>query len=151
MRLAEPAQVLLAKARLRLKTQTLAQLRVIAPLRMGVQRQVVCEQVNVMGQQQSQALTQPAGHPPVVAAPEQTMVHKNRIGILSNGCLDQRQAGGDARHQFAHRAPPLHLQAIGPIVFEALGLQHGVKSRKQGKVFGHGLAHRVGSRAAGAL
>ena len=74
------------------------------------------------------------------------MVHKNCIRVLRNGGLDQRQTGGDPRHQFAHRAAPLHLQAVRSIVFEALGLQHGIESRKQRKVVGHGLDHRVVSR-----
>ena len=97
--------------------------------------------MEVMRQQHGQALAQPAGDPPVVAAPEQAMVYQYGICVLRNGGLDQGQAGGNARYQLAHWAPPLHLQAVGPIVFETLGLQHGVKRRKQAKVVGHGLVH----------
>ena len=51
-RLAQPTQLLLAKARLRRQTQAQAELGVIAPVFMGVQRQVVGQQVDIVRQQQ---------------------------------------------------------------------------------------------------
>ena len=128
---ADKAQILLAKPGGGLQTQLHGQLRIVAQLGVGIQRQVVGEQVDVVGQQQRQALLHPAGDPAVPAAPEQAVVHKNRIGLRRNGRLDERAAGRDAGDDFANLRPPLDLQAIGAVVLEALGLQQRVKGLQQ--------------------
>ena len=89
-------QLLLTKVALGHQTQLHTQLGVVAPLRVRVQRQMVGKQVDVVGQQQLQALLHPARHSAALPAPEQAVVHKNRIGVCRNGGFDQRAAGCDA-------------------------------------------------------
>ena len=52
-------------------------------LGMRIERQVVGEQVDAVRQQQRQARLQPAGQAPVLAAPEQAVVHQDRVGAAS--------------------------------------------------------------------
>ena len=98
---------------------------------MGIQRQVVGQQIDVMGQQQSQALLHPARDPTILPAPKQAVMNQNRIGTPTHGGLDQGQAGGHPRDDFLDLGPPLDLKAVGPVVPEALGLKHLVKPSEQ--------------------
>ena len=125
--LSQPAELLLAKAHLPHQPEALAELRVVAPKFVGVQRQVVGKKVDIVRQQQRQALAHPAGHAAVVAAPKQTVVHQDRISVLGHSGLNQGQTGGHTAHQLAHRAPTLNLQAVGAVIFKARGLQHRVQ------------------------
>jgi len=121
------AQVLLAKARIRCQAEHPAELGVVAPLSMGVQRQVVGKQVDVMRQQQLQPLLEPAGHAAVLSAPEQAVVHEDGIGLRGDGRFDQRAAGAHAADDACNLGPAFDLQAVGAVVLEALGLQQAVK------------------------
>ena len=121
------AQVLLAKPRIGGKPQHPAQLRVVAQFGMGIERQVVRKQVDVVCQQQLQPLLHPARDAAVLPAPEQAVVHKDGVGLRCNGRLDQRTAGGHAAHHAPDLGLALDLQAVGAVVLEALGLQQAVK------------------------
>ena len=98
---------------------------------MRVQRQVVGIQVDVVVQQQSQALLQPSGHRAVLTAPEQAVVNKDRVRLGRHSRLDQRQTSRHARDDLADFCLALNLQAVGTIVFEALGLQERIESAQQ--------------------
>ena len=95
---------------------------------MRIQRQVVREQVDVVREQQRQALLQPAGHPAVLAAPEQPVVHEHGVGPRRDRRLDQRAAGGHAGNDAPDRRPALDLQAVGSVILEPLGLEQVVES-----------------------
>ena len=135
---AQKTQVLLAEAGLRPQTQLQAQLRVIAQFRVRVQRQMVGKQVDVVRQQQSQALLQPADDTPVLTAPEQAMVNKNRVGPRRNGSFNQGPAGGHPGDDFSHAGCALHLQTVGAVVTKTLGLEQGVKGLQELGAIGHG-------------
>jgi acetyl/propionyl-CoA carboxylase alpha subunit len=107
--------------------RALAELRVVTPEFVRIQGQVVGKKVDIVRQQQRQALAHPAGHAAVVAAPKQTVVHQDRISVLGHSGLNQGQTGGHTAHQLAHRAPTLNLQAVGAVIFKARGLQHRVQ------------------------
>ncbi|MNT12775.1 hypothetical protein D3C72_1477180 [compost metagenome] len=124
-------QILLAKPCVGHQPQHAAQLGVVAPFGVGIQRQVVGIQVDVVRQQQLQALLHPARHTAVLPTPEQAVVHKNGISAGGNGCLDQRTAGGHATHDARDLGLAFNLQAVGAIVLEALGLQQAVKSLQE--------------------
>lgn len=124
-------QILLAKTCVGHPTQHAAQLDVVAPFGVGIQRQVVGIQVDVVRQQQLQALLHPARDAAVLPAPEQAVVHKNGISAGGNGCLNQRTAGGHATDDARDLGLAFDLQAIGAIVLEALGLQQAVKSLQE--------------------
>jgi hypothetical protein len=85
-------------------------------------------QVNAIRQQQTQPLTHPARDAPILAAPEQAMVHHDGVGLGLNGRFDQGAAGRHAADQQSHWAIAFDLQAIGAIVAEFFRLQQGIKS-----------------------
>jgi hypothetical protein len=97
-----------------LGAEPLAQLRVVAQLRVRIERQVVGEQVDVVRQQQGQALLHPAGDAPVLAAPEQAVVHEDGVGAGGDGRLDQRAAGGHAGDDAPDLGRPSTCRPLGP-------------------------------------
>ena len=113
------------------KAELKPELGIVAQLGVRIQRQVIGEQIEVVGQQQSQALLQPARHATVLAAPEQSVVDKNRICLRRHSRFNQREAGRHARDDFAHLAFAFDLQAVGPVVLETLGLQKLIKFTEQ--------------------
>ena len=92
---------------------------------------MISVQVDIVRQQQGQALLHPAGDAAVLTAPKQTMVHKHSIRPASHSRLDQRQAGRHARDNALNPLTTFDLQAIGAEILETLGLQQGVKSAQQ--------------------
>ena len=132
-------QILLTKPPLCVQTQHTRQLGVVAQFRMGVQWQVVGKEVDAVGQQQTQPLTHPARDTPVLAAPKQTVVHHNGIGICSNGRFNQCPAGGHAADQQLDVTVAFHLQAIGAVISEFFWLKQSVKGLAQNFGVGHWL------------
>ena len=120
---ANQAQLLLAKTAIGHHPQALAQLRVVAQGGVGIQRQVVGDQVDIVRQQKAQALFEPARHAPIHAAPKQAVVNEDGIGPVGNGRFNQGPAGRHTGHDVAHLRLALHLQAIGAVVFKTLRLQ----------------------------
>ena len=62
---------------------------------MGVQWQVIGQQIDIVLQQQSQSCFQPSRHRTRLVAPKQTMVNQQSVGTGVNGRLDQGQTGRD--------------------------------------------------------
>ena len=139
---AQEADLLLAEAAgrtgVRDQAQAQPELRVVAELGMRIQRQVVGEKVDVVAQQQAEPLLHPAGDAAVLAAPEQAVVHEDGIGLGMDGGLDQRAARGHAGDDLAHRGAAFDLQAVGPVVLEALGGEQQVERMEE---FVAGRAH----------
>ena len=50
-------------------------------IRMGIQRQVIGQQIDVMSKQQTQTLAQPPCHTAIVPPPEQSMVHQDFVSV----------------------------------------------------------------------
>ena len=119
------------------QAQLRTELRVVTQLRMRVQRQVVGKKIDLVLQQAGHALAHPAGDASVLPAPEQAVVHKNRVCAFGYCGVDQSQTGGDTGDDVAHLAAPLHLQAVGPIVFEPRRLQQFIESSTQFLAGGH--------------
>ena len=96
----QKAKVLFAKAPgaavKRGQAQNLPQLGVIAQTGVGIQWQMVGVQIDVMRQQQSQALLHPAGYAAVLATPKQPMVNKYGISLGFDCRFYQGTAGGNA-------------------------------------------------------
>ena len=97
-------------------TQAVSKLSVVAQPGMRVQRQVIGQQVDVVGQQPGQALLHPACHSPILTAPEKAVVHQDGIGTGSDRCINQGQTGGHAGNQATYLCLALHLQTIGSVV-----------------------------------
>lgn len=134
---AHESQILLTESPLDLQTQHTGQLGVVAQFRMGIEWQVVSEQVDAVGQQQTQPLPHPAGDAPVLAPPEQAVVHKNGIGIGFNRGFDQGPAGRDATDQQCHVTVTFDLQAIGAVIAELVRLEQVIKGLTQDFGVGH--------------
>ena len=100
----------------RLQAQHPGQLRVVAQIGVGIQRQVVGQQVDVVGDQGFDALVHPAGDATILPAPEQAVVNQQRIGTGGNRRLNQCQTGRDSGDQMGHTGAALHLQAVGAVV-----------------------------------
>jgi hypothetical protein len=140
VRLPNQPRFLIAKSPGGSQTQALAQLGVIAPLGMSIQRQVVGEEIDVVCNSKRQALAHPARHPPIMAAPKQAMVYHDGVGPVCDGGLDQGQTGRHTRYDSAHRiSAPLHLQAVGAIVLELRGLEQGIQRAKKFLSVSHGV------------
>ncbi len=92
---------------------------------------MVGQQINVMRQQTLHTLLHPAGDTPVVPTPKQPVVHQDRIRPGFDGRVDQGQTGRDPRDDSPDVLAPLHLQAIGAVVFELFGLQQRVARLQQ--------------------
>ena len=143
LRRAQKSEVLLAETARRTvhrhKSEHAAKLRVVAQLGVGIQRQVVGDEIDVVLEQQGQALPHPARDRAILTAPEQPVVHKDRVGPHGDRRLHKRKTGSDAGHDPQDLRAPLHLQPVGPVVPEALGLQQAVQVVKQLLSGGHAL------------
>ena len=120
---ADETQRLLAETCIGDQAQTLPELGVVAEFGMRVQRQVVGIEIDAGIHQAPHARAQPARQPPVLAAPEQAVVHQQGVSAGGDGGIDESQAGGDARDDAAHLGPTLDLQTVRPIILESLWLQ----------------------------
>jgi hypothetical protein len=128
------------RAGVRHQAQLEAELRVVAEFRMRIERQVIGEQAYVVAEQEAEPLLHPAGHAPVLAAPEQAVVHEDRIGLGKDRSLDQRAARGHARDDLAHRGAAFDLQAVRAVVLEALGREQEIERMQE---FVAGRTHRA--------
>jgi|APEBP8051073302_1049394.scaffolds.fasta_scaffold00138_11 serine protease DegQ len=134
-----PADVLLAEAAFGQPTEAPAKLRVVAELRMAVERQVIGDQVDVIVKQGAQAGSAQAGDATVFAAPEPAVMDQDGVGGTRDGDVEQRLAGGDAGDQGPDLRPSFHLQSVWAIIPEAPCVQDLVQVACQFLAF-HSLA-----------
>ena len=87
----DPANVVLAEACIGDPAHLRADLRVIAELGMVVERQMVGEQVQVIGQQQFQAPVFAAGNLRRLVAPEVAVMDQHGVGTPVERSLQKRQ------------------------------------------------------------
>ena len=113
------ADLLLAEMQRRRQAEPAPQLCVVAQFGMRIKRQVVGQQVDLVREQQSKAAPTRTDHPHVVALPEKSMVHQNRIGAGRDCGLDQRQARGHTRDQAQNLSLSFHLHAVWAIIAKA--------------------------------
>lgn len=127
----QPAQVLIAEAGLRLPAAGLGPLGVVAQFRMGVQGQVIGEEVDIPAQQGRQALFAKAGDPAILAPPEPAVVHQHPVRLLGHRRIQQGLAGGHPADQTAYGFPAFHLQAVWAIILETAGFQKLIQIGRQ--------------------
>ena len=75
--------------------------------------------------------------------PQQPVVYEHQAGAELECPLEQLAVRRDPGGHRLHLVATGHLQAVGPVVLEALGLQEGVEVLEDGLDRGHG---RVGGR-----
>ena len=119
--------ILLARPALFDEAQQCAQLRVVAQFKVGVERQVIGVEADVMLEQQADAAAACAGDAPVLAFPEIAVVHQQRIGAGGDGRLDQRLAGGDPGDEAGNACAAFHLQPVWAIIVEAWNLEQRIE------------------------
>src|SRR5262249_13188983 len=79
------------------------------------------------------------------AAPEDAVVHDDRVGLAAHGLLDERERGRDPRHDPAHLGAALDLQPVRAGVLEERDLEQLVEMPDE-LVAGNGLhSSSVGS------
>jgi hypothetical protein len=93
------------------------------PLGVRIQRQVVGKKIDVVRQQQLQALLHPARDPAILATPEQAVVHENGVGRAAMAASISALLAVTPLTTRRSAFLALHLQAIGAVVFETFGLQ----------------------------
>ena len=124
----EKTQTLFAEERICFEPESQTQLGIVSEFRVGIQRQVVGVQIDIVRKQQGEPLFHPSGNATILPAPEQPVMNKNRVGPGLDRGLDQSKAGRHSRNDLAHIAASLDLQAIGSIVPKFLRKQQGIES-----------------------
>lgn len=117
------------------------QLRVIAQLGMGIQRQVPAVEIDIIGQQGFQA---PALHTADhwrFVFPEIAVMDNHRIRLKTNGLIQQRLAGRHSGDDLVHRVAPFHLQTVRGEVTDGCTIELVVYQLFQFAIF-----HRHSSR-----
>ena len=116
---AVPGDILLAEAALCDPAEALRQLCVVAEPGMGIERQVIGEEVDVVGEQGADAATAETGDATILAFPEPAVMNEDRISAACNRGFEQRLAGGDAGDDAADLGASFHLQTVWAIIPEA--------------------------------
>ena len=121
--LAVAGDILFAEASLFHEPKLLAELRIVAELGVGIQRQMVGQQADIVLQQMCNAALLDADDRRVFVAPEIAVMHQNGIRAPRGSGIQQalrgRYAGGDTEHLcFA-----FHLHSIRAIITKTVNLQ----------------------------
>jgi hypothetical protein len=104
---------------------------------MGIQGQVVGQQIDIVRQQGGQAFFHPTGDAATLVAPKQTMVDQQGMGLGVNGIVNEGQTCAHTTHQATNLQRPFDLQSIGTIVLEPLGRQKPIDVGDQGLTLDH--------------
>jgi hypothetical protein len=112
-------------------TERVGQQGVVADLRVGVERQVVGGQRDVVEEQGAQALRQPRREPQRRELPEQPVVDEHELRALLDRPPDQLELGRDARHDALHGPRAGHLEAVRAHVVEGRRVQQLVEIADQ--------------------
>ncbi len=85
---------------------------------MHVERQVVGEQADVVGEQGAQAPTPETGHAAVLALPEQAVMHEDGVMPAGDRQVEQGLAGGHPAQHAQDLGASFHLQAVWAIILQ---------------------------------
>lgn len=98
------------------KAKHVAKLGIVAKFRVGIQRQVVGQQTDVVLQQMGDATLFDAGDGGVFVAPEVAVMNENGVRAPCRGGFQHGLRGGDTGGDAPHFGPPFDLYAIRAIV-----------------------------------
>ncbi|CFP59723.1 Uncharacterised protein [Bordetella pertussis] len=96
-------------------------------MRVGIQRQVIGQQVQFVAQRQRQAGAARAEHAAVLVAPEPAVVHQHRVGAALDRRAQKRLGGRHAGDNVRDLGLAFDLQPVGTIVLESRRLQRAVQ------------------------
>ena len=119
-------------------TEQAAETGIVAQLRVGIQWQMVGNQIDTGFEQGSDPALTDAGNDRRLTLPEPAVMHEQRIGLGRGRGLDQRQAGGHTGDQAFDARPSLDLQAIGRVVTKRRSIQQIVTISDQVAGLYHG-------------
>ena len=89
---------------------------------MRIERQVIGQQADVVGEQGFQPLAADAGDAAILALPEVAVMDENGIGSARDCGVEQRLAGGHAGNDTPYLGASFHLQPVWAIIAEVRGL-----------------------------
>ena len=124
---AEETDILIGEASAHRPIHEPRQLGIVAEVGMGIERQVIGEQVDIARQQRRQPRLANSRYAPVLTAPEIAVVHDDGIGIARHRRVKQSLTGRDAGDDAANLAPPFHLQTVWAIIAVSIHLQQFVE------------------------
>jgi hypothetical protein len=136
--LAQPSQILLAKSAICPQAKSKSQLRIIAKLFVRIERQVIGEKVDIVGQQQGQPSLHPAGDTTILTAPKKTVMNKYRVCLSCNRGFDQKLRRRNARQHQGNLGTALDLQPVRRNVPKPLRLKQIIEMFKQSLALHHG-------------
>ncbi len=119
----DPALVGRVQVSLGPETKFQSELGIVTELRMGIQRQVIAKQTDVILQQQLQTFFANAGHGRILATPEVAVMNKNGICPLFHRGIYQRLACRHPCHQCRNGITSLHLQTVWTIIAKFIRFQ----------------------------
>ena len=123
------AQVLLAETPGYAPPELARQRDVVADLGMRVERQVICEEVDVVLDKKRDAPPPDAGQPRVFAAPEVTVMDEKRVGTSGDGLFDQCERRSDAGDDGFNGTAAFHLQPVWAIISKSSDFQDTDRDR----------------------
>ncbi len=141
--IAVPPDILIGESTFRIPAQAPGKLGVVAEFRMRIERQMVGDQTDVVGQQHADTPTADAGNAPILPLPEPAVVDKDGVGRAGDGRLDQCLAGRDASHDAHHLRTSFHLQTVWAIIPEARCFKLFIKMAHQFVTFHSGFRSLV--------
>jgi hypothetical protein len=103
----------------RSEAQPLTQCGVVAQFGVGIQRQVIGQQADVMPQQGRQATPFHAGDRDRLVLPEVAVMHQYQVSLPGDRLVEQRLTSGDAAHHPHDSVTAFDLQAVEGVVLEA--------------------------------
>ena len=123
--LAEPAD--LGERLVALAPEALGELGVVAHHRMGVERQVVGGEADVVLEQRPQPLGERGRQPGAEEVPEQPVMDEHEAGLEHDGAVDQLALGADPRDDLRDRLAAGYLEPVRPEVGERTGIKQIVE------------------------
>jgi hypothetical protein len=122
-RLPQPAQVVFPESPGWRKAKAHSKLRVVAPFRMGIERQVKGKQTDVPRQQQLETLLLGPDHAGIFSSPEIPMVNQDGVRAGIGRCLQKCEAGSDAGNDRFDCAASFDLHTVWAIIAKTVNIE----------------------------
>ena len=139
----------LAERPLDLHRERLREQRVVADLRMCVEREVVCREVQVRGEESLQPAALAPVDPDGLVPPEHPVVDDHELRACLRCPLEELDRAGDAAGDLRHLVGAEHLEAGRPVLREAVDFEQFVCEPDDLVAAGHSRDYRYPLRARG--
>ena len=126
-----PARPIVANAVCSVAPEALGEQGVVADLGMGVEREVVGGEPDVVLEQRPQPLREHRRQPDGQEPPEQAVMDEDEVGLQLDGALDELPLGRHARDHATHLRPAWDLEPVRPVVVERVRVEQLVERADQ--------------------